>query len=146
MITPRPSPALRWSNIADGKRAYRRNGLRLLGTDRQAVRLNREGSSDPILHLIPVAVTEMAEGRQLRPVHRQHVYPEVRLGSKPGGLPILENAVGGGGRFGLLGSENADKDVRVFHQVCATGDHNSRANFCFDSAGQHANHDVAGLQ
>jgi len=88
----------------------------------------------------------MPDRRQLRPVHRQYVRPEIRLGPKPGGLPVLENAVRGRCRIGVPGRENADEDIRAFDQVGAARYYHRRTNFCFKSTGQHADHDIAGLQ
>jgi hypothetical protein len=98
------------------------------------------------LHIIPVAIAEVADDRQLCAMNGQYIRTKVRLRPKPSGLPILKWVIGGCHGLGRPRCENPHQGVRTFRQIGGAGDHDCGAHFRLNSAFENTNHDVARFQ
>jgi len=61
-------------------------------------------------------------------------------------IAVHEQAVRRCGRFGQLCCENPYENVGAFYKIWDAGDYRRRADFGFQRASKHANHDIAGLR
>ena len=108
--------------------------------------LHGKGRADARSHSIPIARTEMADYAQLRTVSGQHVGPEAGLCTESGGLPVLEDVIGSGWRYGQLRSENPNQRIRTLGEIRSACDHHGRADLLLLGADQYAHHHIARLQ